>query len=216
MNSPKASKPISIKPKSNTSKASSRYHHGDLRQGLLNAAAEMIHADGVDAVSMRKLADKVGVSRTALYHHFDGKQDLLCALAEDGFVRQRKLLHEVMLQAAEQEPRQMLEAYVKTYIDFAVKNPAYYGLMFGREIWKSAGANDQLTDVAKRAFKNYVDTIAWWQQQGIVPDNGDPLRFAQVSWGTLHGLSRLMIDGIYIDQLPQQATIDTVVDMFMH
>lgn len=194
---------------------SKSYHHGDLRQSLLTSTAEMITADGVDAISMRKLADKVGVSRTALYHHFEGKQALLCAIAEDGFIRQRQLLEQVLVSAADKSPREILREYVTTYLDFAVKNPAYYSLMFGREIWKSAGVNDQLNDVARRAFKHYVDTIAHWQQQGVITDHSEPLRFAQVSWGTLHGLSRLMIDGIYIDQLPQQATIDTVVDLFI-
>ena len=192
-----------------------RYHHGDLRQSLLQAATVLIDEQGVDGISMRKLADKVGVSRTALYHHFDGKQDLLCAVAEDGFQRQGQRLQVVMADCADLPAREMLEQYIKAYIDFAVKNPACYDLMFGREIWKTAAPHDGLTDVAKRAFKRYVDTIAFWQERGIVPKSGDPLRFAQVSWGTLHGLSRLMIDGIYIDQLPQQATIDTVVDMFI-
>jgi hypothetical protein len=87
--------------------------------------------------------------------------------------------------------------------------------MFGSEIWLAADATDPLTLVAKRAFKNYVDTIAHWQQQGIVAKHSEPLRFAQASWGTLHGLSRLMIDGIYIEQIPQQAIIDTVVNMLI-
>lgn len=201
--------------KNANSSDSSSYHHGDLRQSLLSAAAEMINDAGVEAVSMRKLADKVGVSRTALYHHFDGKQALLCAVAEAGFIYQRQQLQAVMQECESLVPRELLQRYIKAYIDFAVQNPAYYGLMFGGEIWKSAGANDQLMDVAKRAFKNYVDTIAAWQEQGVVAKTEDALRFAQVSWGTLHGLSRLMIDGIYIEQSPQQEIIDTVVAMFM-
>lgn len=194
---------------------STSYHHGDLRQSLLTAAAQMINEQGPDSLSMRKLADRVGVSRTALYHHFEGKQALLCAVAEDGFQRQRHCLQAVMKSSKGLPARAMLEQYIKSYIDFAVSNPASYDLMFGRQIWKASGASDALTDVAKRAFKNYVDTIAYWQQQGVIAAEGEPLRFAQVSWGTLHGLSRLMIDGIYIDQLPQQATIDTVVDLFI-
>ncbi|NRB39003.1 MAG: WHG domain-containing protein, partial [Pseudomonadales bacterium] len=148
-------------------------------------------------------------------HHFFGNHSLLCAIVEYGFIRQRKQLQAVMSGSEELAPKVLLQNYIRAYIDFAVQNPAYYGLMFGQEIWKTAGANDQLTDVAKRAFKNYVHTITLWQEQGIVAKSADPLRFAQVSWGTLHGLSRLMIDGIYIEQLPQEDTIDTVVAMFM-
>ena len=201
--------------KSSKSSAAKSYHHGDLRESLLSAAADLINESGVDAVSMRKLADRVGVSRTALYHHFEGKQALLCALAEDGFVRQGQLLHSVMQNSSELAPREMLKRYIGAYIDFAVNNPASYGLMFGSEIWKSAGANDELTDVGRRAFKQYLSAIDNWQQQGIISSRSDALSFAQVSWATLHGLSRLLIDGIYIDQLPQGSTIDTVVDLFV-
>ena len=199
----------------NADTANTSYHHGDLRKSLLTAATQMINESGVEAVSMRKLADIVGVSRTALYHHFAGKQALLCALAETGFNQQRQHLQAVLKQSEELSPRLLIKAYIAAYIDFAVANPAYYGLMFGQDIWKTAGANDQLTDTAKRAFKNYVDTIAAWQNKGIVSNKYEALRFAQVSWGTLHGISRLMIDGIYIEQLPQQETIDTVVSLFM-
>lgn len=195
--------------------ANKNYHHGDLRESLLATAVNMIHESGAESLSLRKLADKVGVSRTALYHHFDGKQALLSAIAEEGFMRQRLALHDVLL-ACKHEPAEiLLQAYVKAYINFAVEHRAYYSLMFGSDIWQTATANDPLTNVAKRAFKNYVDTIAYWQEQGIVANHSEPLRFAQVSWGTLHGISRLMIDGIYIEQLPQQETIDTIVAMLI-
>ncbi|MCK5881658.1 MAG: TetR/AcrR family transcriptional regulator [Sinobacterium sp.] len=203
-----------ISNKTNNTADNTSYHHGDLRQSLLLAAVQMIDDAGVESLSMRKLADAVNVSRTALYHHFDGKQALLSAIAEEGFVRQRQILQAAILDAEGLAAKELLQRYISAYINFAVQHPAYYGLMFGSQIWKTAEADDQLTTVAKRAFKNYVDTIASWQQLGIVANHSEPLRFAQVTWGTLHGLSRLMIDGIYIEQLPQQEVIDTVVAMF--
>jgi len=69
-----------------------QYHHGDLTKSLLEAAAAIIKEQGVESLSMRKLADKVGVSRTAPYHHFKDKNALLCALAERGFNQQEKML----------------------------------------------------------------------------------------------------------------------------
>lgn len=196
-------------------KLNKSYHHGDLRQSLLIAAVKMIDEAGVESLSLRKLADKVNVSRTALYHHFSGKQALLSAIAEQGFVKQSEALQAIMKKHQNAAGKKILQAYVSAYIEFAVKHPAYYGLMFGSEIWKTAGAEDELTTVATRAFKYYVETIALWQQQGVVANHSEALRFAQVTWGTLHGISRLMIDGIYSEQLPQQDTIDTVVTMFM-
>ena len=68
-------------------KTISKYHHVNLRQSLLLAAKELIAEHGIEALSLRKLADKVGVSRTAAYHYFIDKNDLLCALAANGFRR---------------------------------------------------------------------------------------------------------------------------------
>ena len=56
-----------------TGRGNQTYHHGDLRAALLEAAAQRIESQGVDALSLRKLADDVGVSRSALYHHFRDK-----------------------------------------------------------------------------------------------------------------------------------------------
>jgi len=64
----------------------SNYHHGDLRSTLINAANVLLKEMGIEGLSLRKLADKVGVSRTAPYHHFKDKNQLLCAIAEQGFV----------------------------------------------------------------------------------------------------------------------------------
>ena len=74
-----------------TPKSKANYHHGDLRPNLLSAATEMITAGGVESLSLRKLAEKVGVSRTATYHHFKDKHDLLCAVAAQGFAKWQQI-----------------------------------------------------------------------------------------------------------------------------
>ena len=66
------------------SKKETRYHHSDLRSTLVEAAAAMIAETGVAGVTMRGLAQRVGVSRTAPYRHFADKAALLAAVAEEG------------------------------------------------------------------------------------------------------------------------------------
>ena len=66
------------------------YHHGDLRQALLRAAKQLIAEAGIENLSLRKLAERAGVSRTAPYHHFSDKNDLLCAIAAEGFRRRHQ------------------------------------------------------------------------------------------------------------------------------
>ena len=65
------------------------YHHGDLRQVLLRSAKQLIAEAGIENLSLRRLAERAGVSRTAPYHHFSDKNDLLCAIAAAGFRRRR-------------------------------------------------------------------------------------------------------------------------------
>ena len=61
------------------------YHHGDLRQVLLDQAAALLRDEGETGLSMRALAGRAGVSRTAPYHHFRDKRELLCAIAEEEY-----------------------------------------------------------------------------------------------------------------------------------
>src|SRR5882757_3581835 len=63
------------------------YHHGDLERALVDTAVQMIQKDGVQALTLRGVGAKLGVSRTALYRHFDGKEALLARVAAEGFKR---------------------------------------------------------------------------------------------------------------------------------
>ena len=70
----------------NSAVISKNYHHGSLRDALLEAALQRLQADGVVKLSLRGLAADVGVSPTAVYRHFEDKSALLAAIACDGFI----------------------------------------------------------------------------------------------------------------------------------
>ena len=97
----------------------STYHHGELRPALLRAAAKILEKDGREAISLRDLARRAGVSHAAPYRHFADRQALLAALAEDGFA----------LLAADLQGKAWREQAV-TYVRFAVANPERFRLMF--------------------------------------------------------------------------------------
>ncbi|WP_448549136.1 TetR/AcrR family transcriptional regulator [Thalassotalea fusca] len=176
----------------------SSYHHGDLKQTLLDAATEMINIHGIEQLSLRKLAESVGVSRTAAYHHFADKNDLLCAIASQGFCKWREqtdqLVHDTTLSTEDK-----YRAFVHQYLKFATENANTYDLMFGRAIWKDNNSTEELRSVAYPCFDYQVTMAKQWQAQGLLPNNEQSLRLAQVIWGTLHGIARLIIDGIYTD-----------------
>lgn len=176
------------------------YHHGDLRQTLLQSATAIIREGGVDALSMRKLADAVGVSRTAPYHHFKDKNELLCAIAERGFADHLHTVSTLPRQYPELDGLALFERYVLSYIRFADENPETYDLMFGKEIWKLGTPSPSLKAISKDSFQHWIEWIAELQSQQVLTSAHPTLRVAQVSWATLHGLCRLLNDGIYVNR----------------
>lgn len=199
---------------SKTSQAKGSYHHGDLRASLINTATSMLKEEGVDGLSLRKLADRVGVSRTAPYHHFKDKNELLCAIAEQGFSHWHEQSEAASLRK-DLSDREKFRQLVYGYISYAAENPELYDLMFGRTIWKQKAATQELKNVAYPSFQNQVKMIRTCQQNGILPSEADTLRLAQVTWGTMHGIARLLIDGIYADASHIEEMCETAVDLFV-
>lgn len=186
------------------------YHHGDLRRTLLDEAALLIREEGETGLSMRRLAARAGVSRTAPYHHFKDKQDLLCAIAQEGFNRYMAVLSLEGSALSEKS----LRKFVRSYLNFALDNAQYYDLMFGSHLWKAGEITGSLKTEAHGAFRFYLEQVRSWQEQGLVNGNLDVLRYAQVSWSTLHGMSRLLIDGVYLDSAAMGPMCDQAAAMF--
>lgn len=192
----------------------SKYHHGDLRQALIDTAATQIKQEGVSSLSMRKLGELVGVSRTALYHHFSNKSDLLSAVAESGFNEWQKQTEQVLAQQHE-SAKSLLTHYILGYFTYAIENSAKYELMFGKEIWAQEQNSDSLNDIAYQTFNYHVNLIKSWQEQGLINAQVPSLRVAQVTWGSLHGISKLFIDGVYIDTKNLEELAETVVTLLL-
>src|SRR5258706_5091870 len=101
----------------------STYHHGELRPTLLGTAAKILEKEGRDAISLRDLARRAGVSHNATYRHFADRQALLAALAEEGFA----------LLAAALEGKAWRDQ-AKAYLRFGLANPERFRLMFSRPV----------------------------------------------------------------------------------
>lgn len=101
----------------------STYHHGELRPALLREAAKILEREGGQAISLRDLARRAGVSHMAPYRHFPDREALLAALAEEGF--------ELLARELEGKPwREQAVAYVR----FALAHPERFRLMFTRPV----------------------------------------------------------------------------------
>ncbi|TDO99369.1 TetR/AcrR family transcriptional regulator [Marinomonas balearica] len=173
------------------------YHHGDLYSTLLLEAKKILKNEGVSELSIRKLAAQVGVSRTALYHHFKDKNSLLCALAESGFATQKNALQTIM---KKEKSREAFEEYVQSYISFAANNHHLYDLMYGQLIWRNQLQTDSLKSASRTTFKLWIKWVEELQMEGILDKENSPLRVGQACWASLHGFARLVLDGIYVNQ----------------
>ncbi|MEM9254747.1 MAG: TetR/AcrR family transcriptional regulator [Pseudomonadota bacterium] len=189
------------------------YHHGDLKRALLDETARILREEGEDALSLRRLATNLGVSRTAPYNHFSNKESLLCAVAEEGFKRFNETMKVVRARNRDRGGYRATLASVKAYVKFASDHREYYDLMFGSKSWRSGNLTASLKGVARRTLRADVERLERWQGRGDVKAGLDALRFAQVYWGTLHGISRLLLDGVYTDAVSVNRVCEEAADM---
>jgi AcrR family transcriptional regulator len=169
-----------------------RYHHGDLRRALLQQTLRTIEAEGVDAVTLRGVGQALGVSRTALYRHFADKGALLSAVASEGF----RMLRLALVDAWDGHGRgfEGFAAMGQAYVKFAVQHPSHYRVMFSGFV-DSGPPDRELKTEASGAFQALVDALVWLQQAGLVRQD-EPLLLAQFIWSLVHGIARLVIDGL--------------------
>lgn len=171
-------------------KRAGRYHHGDLRRALLQAAVRTIDRQGVDSLTLRAVGDTLGVSRTALYRHFRDKSSLLAAVAAEGFRTLRAHLAEAW-EAGGRGPAGFA-AMGRAYVRFAIVHPAHYRVMFGG-FRPDERCAPELQEAGAAAFDALVDALDALQQAGLV--RRDDLRTqAAFVWATVHGVAMLAID----------------------
>ncbi len=169
-------------------KAEKTYHHGSLRRALIDAAVEVVAQHGIDALNLRELAGRAGVTTGAPYHHFASREALLKAIAEEGFAQ-----FEVHLiagrDAAPAAAAARLQALGRAYISFAVAHPGYFRVMFHGDAMASGP-----TEPGLRAFLLLRDAIVACQAVGAAP-KGDPTLLVLTAWSAVHGLATLWVDG---------------------
>jgi AcrR family transcriptional regulator len=167
------------------------YHHGNLRRGLLDEALATVRDEGVDALTLREIGARLGVSRTALYRHFADKRALLAAVATEGF---RTLRHELITAWEEGgRGREAFDAMGVAYVRFAVANPSHYRVMFGG-VLEPEEREPELAAEAAGAFQALVDALAALQRDALVRGD-DTEKMARFIWAVVHGVAMLGIDG---------------------
>lgn len=165
-----------------TSEGSDRYHHGDLRRALVEAALELLLEGGTEALGMRELARRVGVSAAAPYRHFRDKQALIQAVAAAGFAL---FLDAVEAAKAGLPQDEQFGAMAEAYVQFALRYPRLYKLMFSSELGKFE--DKDLRRAADAAYESLAVAAA-------KEDPEAPGEAAISAWAFVHGLSMLLLD----------------------
>jgi AcrR family transcriptional regulator len=176
------------------SRRAKRYHHGDLPRALLDAALRIVGSDGTDALTLRAVARRAGVSQAAPYRHFANKEALLAAVAEEGFRSLVTAMH-AAIEAGGDNPLARLRAVGLSYVDFAARHPAHFRVMFGREMAGCAGS-PALRQIAAQTFDLVVRAIADCQRAGVARTEEPAEDLALTAWSSVHGLAALLVNGV--------------------
>ena len=166
------------------------YHHGNLREALLRAAIRLIAEVGPTVFTLREVARRAGVSHNAPYRHFRDKDDLMTAVATEGY----RELTEAMERAARGQDRAIdrLKHAGLAYIEFALRRPEHFTVMFDAPL--PGPTHQESNEAAKEAFSMLVDLVRVAQQSSELAGD-DPLEYAYLAWTMVHGVAKLAITG---------------------
>jgi AcrR family transcriptional regulator len=173
------------------------YHHGNLKRALLEASLGLIREIGPGAFTLREVARRAGVSHNAPYRHFRNKEELLAAVAAEGFDR----LMESMVKAAKSGSGALdqLRLSGRGYVQFALSYPQHFAVMFDAP--RRPDLYPQTRAAGQRAFGTLVRYIEGCQAEGFLPKGG-ARSLALLAWSMVHGVAKLAISG----QLPWRGT----------
>ena len=165
------------------------YHHGDLAGALLRAAGNILEKEGVEALSLREVARRAGVSHSAPYRHFREREALLAALAVEGF----EALGAAQRKAAETGG---LRAMGEAYVQFALTHPQRFRLMFGGQV--AIARHERLRGVATKTFAGLSGALA-----ARVPEAQGARDSSIAAWALVHGLAQLLLGDRIAAQIKQ-------------
>ncbi len=182
------------------------YHHGDLRNALLGAALDLLEADGLEKLSLRRVAARVGVSHAAPAHHFPTLRALLNALAIIGFQRFDAAMRAARSAAPPDPPAQM-RAAERGYLAYAEANPALFRLMFTTTLldWDDPA----LVAAGDAGYAQLVEICAPAAAHLGLADPAGRAALEALVWSVAHGRAHLAIEG----KLPPMADAPAAVDL---
>jgi len=189
------------------------YHHGALRDALLEAAERVLERDGLAGLTLRAVAREAGVSHAAPAHHFGDLTGLMSELAAIGFRRFNAAMKAAGEGAA--APTDKGPARARAYVAYAQANPGMYGLMFRTE--RLDYTRPSLHDAATASFAGLAGAISAERNEPIAEERLSLEQAAAIAraWSLVHGYTMLLLEGRLVDILrraPAGTTAETLLD----
>jgi AcrR family transcriptional regulator len=191
-----------------------RYHHGQLRQALIDAAVEAVREEGAEGWSLRDLCRRVGVSHNAAYHHFSHRDELVAAVAELTIQRLVEALQGridgVQIDDPVARVRTRLMEVGRGYVAFAIGDPHLFRLAFLAAAQPRPGTTHDLLSEPLGILSGVLDELV---SVGYLAEAARP--GAEITcWSTVHGFSILSLDGPLrdVDEAERQAVLTQVLD----
>jgi AcrR family transcriptional regulator len=165
---------------------------------ILDAAERLLIETGSEeAVSIRRIADAVGVTPPSIYLHFADKDELLFAVCERQFAELDRVVEKAVVGV--DDPVEELFRRGRAYVRFGVEHPEEYRILFMRGGSHAPGATDEGRIRKASAFDHLVDAVARGVKSGALPEGTDPNVFALELWSVVHGLTSLVISKSMFD-----------------
>lgn len=175
-----------------TSSAKAKYHHGGLRDALIDSAYHMVADNGAENFSLADICRCAGVSTAAPYRHFKDRDEILAEVCSRGFEQMTKMAQE----AVRAEGEGSLEGIIamgQSYVAFAVENQGLFRLMFGQN--QSVSEVDRVVETGNDCFGYLIEQIAGYCQSTGLESDADAA--AVKLWTFVHGAAALIMDGKY-------------------
>ena len=169
-----------------------KYHHGDLKNALIEAGIEILSKDGLPGLSLRKVALKAGVSHAAPYAHFADKQALIAAISTEGHKKIYNKITQVLEQYPDEPLRQLIEI-AWAYVQFGLEEPDHFRITFSGAVEKELDY-PALVEMTGRNFGLVRQLVIRCQEAGIL-NPGEPDLVSVGVWGMVHGFVSLLQEG---------------------
>lgn len=187
---------------------SKKYHHGDLKNALIKAGVEILAKEGVGGLSLRKVAQRAGVSHSAPYAHFPDKQSLIAAISTEGF-NQLYLELNAAISPHTNDPKKQLTEGSRAYVQFAINNSDTFKIMFSGVLEKEKDY-PAFVEISHKTFELVVSIVRACQDAGILSST-PPGQMAVAVWGQVHGIISLALEGQISRSVLELHTIQDLV-----